>query len=126
GMPELHGLSPVLGVLQDRGHKVALVTDGRMSGASGKITAAIHVAPEAARGGPIARVQDGDIIRVDGEAGRLELKVDPAEFAARAPAEFRPNRPAMGLGREMFDLFRQFASTADCGASPFRFLDREN
>lgn len=122
GMPELHGLSPVLGVLQDRGHKVALVTDGRMSGASGKIPAAIHVAPEAARGGPLARVQDGDIIRLDGETGRLELKVDPAEFAARAPAEFRLNRPAMGLGREMFDLFRQAASTADCGASPFRFL----
>ncbi|MBY9067545.1 phosphogluconate dehydratase [Hyphomonas sp. WL0036] len=122
GMPELHSLSPVLGVLQDRGHKVALVTDGRMSGASGKIPAAIHVAPEAARGGPIARVQDGDIIRLDGEAGRLELKVDPSEFAARTPAEFRPNRPSMGLGREMFDLFRQFASTADCGASPFRFL----
>lgn len=122
GMPELHGLSPVLGVLQDRGHKVALVTDGRMSGASGKIPAAIHVAPEAARGGPLARVRDGDIIRLDGEAGRLELKVDPSEFAARAPAEFRPNRPAMGLGREMFDLFRQAASTADCGASPFRFL----
>ena len=122
GMPELHGLSPVLGVLQDRGHKVALVTDGRMSGASGKIPAAIHVAPEAARGGPLARVQDGDIIRLDGEAGRLELKVDPSEFAAREPAEFRPNRPAMGLGREMFDLFRQAASTADCGASPFRFL----
>lgn len=122
GMPELHGLSPVLGVLQDRGHKVALVTDGRMSGASGKIPAAIHVAPEAARGGPLARVQDGDIIRLDGEAGRLELKVDPAEFAARTPAEFRPNRPAMGLGREMFDLFRHAASTADCGASPFRFL----
>lgn len=122
GMPELHGLSPVLGVLQDRGHKVALVTDGRMSGASGKIPAAIHVAPEAARGGPLARVQDGDIIRLDGEAGRLELKVEASEFAARPPAEFRPNRPAMGLGREMFDLFRQAASAADCGASPFRFL----
>lgn len=122
GMPELHGLSPVLGVLQDRGHKVALVTDGRMSGASGKIPAAIHVAPEAARGGPLARVRDGDVIRLDGEKGRLDLKVDPEEFAARAPAEFRPNRPSMGLGREMFDLFRQVASTADCGASPFRFL----
>jgi phosphogluconate dehydratase len=122
GMPELHGLSPVLGVLQDRGFKVALVTDGRMSGASGKIPAAIHVAPEAARGGPLARVLDGDIIRLDAEKGRLELKVDPEEFAARQPAEFRPNRPSMGLGREMFDLFREFASTADCGASPFRFL----
>lgn len=93
-----------------------------MSGASGKIPAAIHVAPEAARGGPLARVQDGDIIRLDGEKGRLELKVDPEAFAARPAAEFRPNRPPMGLGREMFDLFRQFASTADCGASPFRFL----
>ncbi|MFN3607478.1 MAG: phosphogluconate dehydratase [Hyphomonas sp.] len=125
GMPELHGMSPVLGVLQDRGYKVALVTDGRMSGASGKIAAAIHVAPEAARGGPIARVQDGDIIRVDGELGRLEINVDPSEFAARAPAEFRPNRPSMGLGREMFDLFRQFASAADSGASPFRFLGQD-
>lgn len=122
GMPELHGLTPVLGVLQDRGYKVALVTDGRMSGASGKIPAAIHVAPEAARGGPLAKVRDGDIIRLDGESGRLELKVDPSEFATRPAADFRPNRPAMGLGREMFDMFRSVASTADCGASPFRFL----
>lgn len=126
GMPELHALTPVLGVLQDRGYKVALVTDGRMSGASGKIPAAIHVAPEAARGGAIARVRDGDVIRLDAEAGSLNLKVDPSEFAARQPAEFRPNRPAMGLGREMFDLFRQFASTADCGASPFSFLGQDS
>lgn len=121
GMPELHGLTPVLGVLQDRGHKVALVTDGRMSGASGKIPAAIHLSPEAAHGGPIARVRDGDVIRLDGEAGRLELKVDPAEFASRAPAEFRPNRAPAGLGREMFDLFRMNASIATAGASPFNF-----
>lgn len=122
GMPELHGLTPVLGVLQDRGHKVALVTDGRMSGASGKIPAAIHICPEAAHGGPIARVRDGDVIRLDAEAGRLELKVDPAEFAAREPAPFRPNRAPMGLGREMFDLFRLNASSASAGASPFNFL----
>ncbi|MFN3910490.1 phosphogluconate dehydratase [Hyphomonas sp.] len=122
GMPELHGLTPILGVLQDRGHKVALVTDGRMSGASGKIPAAIHICPEAAHGGPIARVQDGDIIRLDAEAGRLELKVDPAEFAARSPAVFRPNRAPAGLGREMFDLFRLNASSASAGASPFDFL----
>lgn len=122
GMPELHGLSPVLGVLQDRGRKVALVTDGRMSGASGKIPAAIHISPEAARGGPLARVRDGDVIRLDAEAERLDLKVDPSEFAQRTPAEFRPNRAPVGLGREMFDLFRNAASTADSGASPFRFL----
>lgn len=121
GMPELHGLSPVLGVLQDRGHKVALVTDGRMSGASGKIPAAIHVCPEAARGGPIARVQDGDILCLDAENGRLEVKVDPSEFNARRPAEFRPNRPPAGLGREMFDMFRLNVSTASEGASPYRF-----
>ena len=122
GMPELHGLTPVLGVLQDRGHKVALVTDGRMSGASGKIPAAIHICPEAAHGGAIARVRDGDMIRLDAEAGRLELRVDPAEFAAREPAPFRPNRAPMGLGREMFDLFRLNASSASAGASPFNFL----
>lgn len=122
GMPELHGLSPVLGVLQDRGHKVALVTDGRMSGASGKIPSAIHICPEAAHGGNIAKVRDGDVIRLDAEAGRLEVKVDAAEFEARAPAAFRPNRAPAGLGREMFDLFRMNASSASAGASPFNFL----
>ena len=86
GMPELHKMTPFLGVLQDRGFKVALVTDGRMSGASGKIPAAIHVNPEAQSGGPLARVRDGDIIRVDGVNGTLELKVDAEEFAARTPA----------------------------------------
>jgi len=121
GMPELHGLSPVLGVLQDRGHKVALVTDGRMSGASGKIPAAIHICPEAARGGGIAKLRDGDVIRLDAEQGRLEVKVDEAEFRARQAAEFRPNRPPAGLGREMFDLFRQSVGTASSGASPFGF-----
>ncbi|MDP3458628.1 MAG: phosphogluconate dehydratase [Hyphomonas sp.] len=122
GMPELHGLTPVLGVLQDRGHKVALVTDGRMSGASGKIPSAIHISPEAAHGGPISKVRDGDVIRLDAETGRLDVKVDPAEFHARPPAEFRPNRAPMGLGRELFDLFRMNVSSAATGASPFDFL----
>lgn len=125
GMPELHAMTPVLGVLQDRGHRIALVTDGRMSGASGKVPAAIHMSPEAARGGPLARVRDGDIILLDAVSGRLEIKIDPAEFAARPAAEFRPNRAPAGLGREMFDLFRRFASPADTGASPFRFLGQE-
>ena len=122
GMPELHGLTPVLGVLQDRGHKVALITDGRMSGASGKIPSAIHLSPEAAHGGPIARVKDGDVIRLDTEAGRLDLLVDAAEFDGRSPAPFRPNRAPAGLGREMFDLFRMNVGTAATGASPFNFL----
>jgi phosphogluconate dehydratase len=121
GMPELHGLSPILGVLQDRGHKVALVTDGRMSGASGKVPAAIHICPEAARGGNIAKLRDGDIIRLDAELGRLEIKVDEAEFHSRQLAEFRPNRSPTGLGREMFDLFRQTVGAASSGASPFAF-----
>ncbi|MFN3312468.1 MAG: phosphogluconate dehydratase [Hyphomonas sp.] len=124
GMPELHSLSPSLGVLQDRGFKVALVTDGRMSGASGKVPSAIHVSPEAARGGPLAKVRDGDIIRLDAEIGRLDIKVDPAEFDARQAVEFRPNRPHMGLGREMFDLMRGAASSSEAGASPFDFLGR--
>jgi phosphogluconate dehydratase len=122
GMPELHGLTPVLGVLQDRGHRVALVTDGRMSGASGKIPSAIHLSPEAAHGGPISKVRDGDVIRLDAEAGRLDILVDPAEFHARAAAEFRPNRAPAGLGRELFDLFRMNVSSAATGASPFNFL----
>ena len=122
GMPELHGLTPVLGVLQDRGYKVALVTDGRMSGASGKIPSAIHLSPEAAHGGPISKVRDGDVIRLDTEAGRLDILADPAEFHARAAAEFRPDRAPAGLGRELFDLFRMNVSSAATGASPFNFL----
>ena len=83
GMPELHKLTPSLGVLQDKGFKVALVTDGRMSGASGKVPAAIHLTPEAADGGPLARLRDGDIVRLDAEAGTLEALVEPAAWAAR-------------------------------------------
>ncbi len=85
-MPELHKLTPCLSILQDRGHKVALITDGRMSGASGKVPAAIHVTPEAAAGGPIAKIRDGDMIRVDAVTGKLEVLVDEAEFT---PARWR-------------------------------------
>ncbi|MEM8120330.1 dihydroxy-acid dehydratase, partial [Morganella morganii] len=84
GMPELHKLTPFLGVLQDRGFKVALVTDGRMSGASGKVPAAIHVSPEAIAGGPLARLRDGDRVRVDGVNGELRVLVDDAEWQARS------------------------------------------
>ena len=117
GMPELHGLSPALSVLAGRGFKVALVTDGRMSGASGKTAAAIHVTPEAAKGGALALVQHGDIVRLDPEAGVLELKVDPAALAARTPAVCPPSAP--GFGRELFGLMRQAAGNADAGASIF-------
>ncbi|MEL6258828.1 MAG: dihydroxy-acid dehydratase, partial [Pseudomonadota bacterium] len=123
GMPELHSISPSLGVLQDRGFKVALVTDGRMSGASGKVPAAIHVGPEAAKGGPIAKVRDGDVVRVDAATGRLELKVDPAEFDARDPAPYRPNQDSFGLGRELFSGFRLAASDAETGGSLFNHLE---
>ncbi len=113
GMPELHSLTPTLGVLMDRGHKVALVTDGRMSGASGKVPAAIHVTPEAANGGPLAYVRDGDLIRLDAETGRLEIKVEGlmAREPALAPAA------GHGYGREMFGWMRAGASNADEGAS---------
>src|SRR5690606_30931986 len=97
GMPELHSLTPSLGVLLDRGYRVALVTDGRMSGASGKVPAAIHLSPEAIDGGPIARVRDGDILRLDARTGTLEALVDPQEWAAREPARAQP--AAHGCGR---------------------------
>ncbi|RRJ82395.1 phosphogluconate dehydratase [Aestuariirhabdus litorea] len=118
GMPELHKLTPVLGVLQDRGYRVALVTDGRMSGASGKVPAAIHLCPEAARGGLLARVRDGDLIRVDCEHGELELLVDPDLLAAREPDPV-PAVDPQGCGRELFTLFRRQASSADTGATQF-------
>ena len=92
GMPELHKLTPTLGVLQDRGHKVALLTDGRMSGASGKVPAAIHVTPEAADGGAIAKLRDGDIIRLDAPRGRLQVLVDAGDFARAHTGDHRPRR----------------------------------
>ncbi|QIH10280.1 MULTISPECIES: phosphogluconate dehydratase [unclassified Pseudomonas] len=118
GMPELHKMTPFLGVLQDRGFKVALVTDGRMSGASGKIPAAIHVSPEAHVGGALARVRDGDIIRVDGVKGTLELKVDAEQFAAREPAKGLLGNN-VGTGRELFAFMRMAFSSAEQGASAF-------
>jgi phosphogluconate dehydratase len=119
GMPELHRLTPPLGVLQDRGYKVALVTDGRMSGASGKVPAAIHVTPEASDGGAIARIKDGDIIRLDAVAGTLEVLVDATEFASRQPATADLDDNEFGMGRELFAVFRRNAGTADNGASVF-------
>jgi phosphogluconate dehydratase len=114
GMPELHNLTPPLGVLLDKGFKVALVTDGRMSGASGKVPAAIHVTPEAADGGPLAYVRDGDMIRVDALTGELTILVDPAELTARPCAACRPS--AGGYGRELFGMMRRAAGPADAGA----------
>ena len=116
GMPELHKLTPPLGVLQDQGFKVALVTDGRMSGASGKIPAAIHVTPECLAGGPLAKVRDGDVILLDGERGILELKVLASEFAARPPEPVDLSSNQHGLGRELFGVFRANASGAEQGA----------
>ena len=114
GMPELHSLTPTLGVLQDKGFKVALVTDGRMSGASGKVPAAIHVTPEAAAGGPLAFVRNGDVIRLDAHEGRLEIKVDPRELASREPAVAQAS--GFGYGRELFGWMRRVAGPADAGA----------
>ncbi|MBE0693007.1 MAG: phosphogluconate dehydratase [Aquamicrobium sp.] len=119
GMPELHRLTTVLGVLQDRGRKVALVTDGRMSGASGKVPAAIHVTPEALDGGTIARIEDGDVIRLDAEAGTLEVLVDDATLAARPAAAPDLSANGFGMGRELFAGFRALAARADMGAAVF-------
>ena len=119
GMPELHKLMPPLGVLQDRGLKVALVTDGRLSGASGKVPAAIHVTPEAVEGGAIARIRDGDLIRVDAVSGRLEALVPEAEWASRAPATADLSAGHAGVGRELFAAFRAAVGAADQGASVF-------
>ena len=119
GMPELHKLTPPLAVLQGKGFKVALVTDGRMSGASGKVPAAIHISPEAAAGGPLAKVQDGDLIRLDGVAGTLQVLVSEAEWAARPlapmPAELRAAN-GVGMGRELFANLRRNALKAEEGA----------
>ena len=117
GMPELHKLTPMLGVLQDQGFKVALVTDGRMSGASGKVPAAIHVTPEAVNGGAMGLVQDGDLITLDCDAQELTLELSPETLAARPPLQ-RPTDSAWGSGRGLFALFRQNAAMAEEGASP--------
>jgi phosphogluconate dehydratase len=122
GMPELHKLTPILGVLQDRGFKVALVTDGRMSGASGKVPAAIHLSPEALDGGAIARVEEGDMLTLNCDTGELRVEVDDATLAARTPRLSAPPSDAqpawLSHGRQVFELFRQNATPAEQGASP--------
>ncbi len=122
GMPELHKLTPTLALLQDRGQRVALLTDGRMSGASGKVLAAIHVVPEAACGGEIARLRDGDPVVIDAEAGEMRAAVDAAAWSARAAQapDLVPNRT--GVGRELFALMRAHTGTAEQGASAL-FVD---
>ena len=115
-MPELHKLTPALAVMQDRGQRVALLTDGRMSGASGKVLAAIHVSPEAADGAPIARVRDGDVIRIDADAGTMDARVDAAEWAARTPATLALAGNRFGMGRELFGLMRAQVGSAEQGA----------
>ncbi|WP_100499288.1 phosphogluconate dehydratase [Geodermatophilus chilensis] len=120
GMPELHKLTPALGVLQDRGHAVALVTDGRMSGASGKVPAAIHLTPEAAAGGPIGKLRDGDVVTVDGVTGRVHVDVDADVLAARPVTGAAPGAAEWaGTGRELFGAFRSSVGAADRGATVF-------
>ena len=114
GMPELHGLTPTLAVLQDRGLKVALVTDGRMSGASGKVPAAIHISPEAALGGPLAKLVDGDVVRLDATSGTLTVLAD--DFDTRPVAAMDLSQNSAGLGRELFDVFRENVGLATNGA----------
>ncbi|MEQ1953920.1 phosphogluconate dehydratase [Mesorhizobium sp. CN2-181] len=119
GMPELHKLTTVLGILQDRGRHVALVTDGRMSGASGKVPAAIHVTPEALDGGTIGKIRDGDLVRLDAEAGLLQVLVSPHELDGRDVPEADLSGGEYGFGRELFAGFRQVVGRADQGASAF-------
>jgi len=115
GMPELHSLTPTLSVLQDRGLRVALVTDGRMSGASGKVPAAIHVSPEAACGGPLARLRDGDVVRLDAVAGTLTALMPG--FDARPLVEADLSANEHGIGRDLFGAFRQYVGPATEGAA---------
>jgi phosphogluconate dehydratase len=120
GMPELHRLTPLLGVLQDQGFHVALVTDGRMSGASGKVPAVIHVSPEALLHGPLGKVRTGDMIVIDAQAGVLDIEIDSKQWAARvveAPLNQAENEA--GFGRELFGVFRSAALPAEQGASVF-------
>lgn len=121
GMPELHKLTPFLGVLQDKGFKVALVTDGRMSGASGKVPAAIHVYPEAAQGGPLAKLRNGDIVCVDALQGILTVKVPAEEWQQRTPVVADLSDFHQGMGRELFAQMRQVVGGAELGATVFDF-----
>jgi phosphogluconate dehydratase len=119
GMPELHALTPALANLQDAGRHVALVTDGRMSGASGKVPAAIHVSPEILAGGPLGLVRDGDIIRLDASTGTLEALVPAEVWAARSLATADLSSSHIGMGRELFSMFRNAVSEAEKGATTF-------
>jgi phosphogluconate dehydratase len=119
GMPELHALTPALGILQDAGRHVALVTDGRMSGASGKVPAAIHVTPEVLAGGPLGLVRNGDMIRMDAEQGILEALVPADEWAQRQPLALDLSANQVGMGRELFAMFRHTVSAAEEGATSF-------
>lgn len=125
GMPELHGLMKPMGVLQDKGYKVAIVTDGRMSGASGKVPSAIHISPEASRGGPISLVEEGDIIRLDCHSGTLELMVDVATLQTRIPIPVDLNQNFFHMGRELFGVMRQACSSANEGACSFAIVGEE-
>ena len=120
GMPELHKLTPALSVLQDQGFKVAMVTDGRMSGASGKVPAAIHLSPEALGGGPLSRIRDGDILRLDAEQNELSV-VAPSDWAQREPANADLDTYQSGYGRELFTAFRNHAAPAEAGAHSFGY-----
>jgi phosphogluconate dehydratase len=117
GMPELHKLTPTLAAMQDRGQRVALLTDGRMSGASGKVLSAIHVTPESADGGPISRVRDGDRIRIDADAGTIDIDMPDGAWQSREPhrADLAANRT--GMGRELFAMMRAQVGTAESGGS---------
>jgi phosphogluconate dehydratase len=117
-MPELHKLTPVMATLQDQGFKVAIVTDGRMSGASGKVPAAIHLAPEAVEGGAIAKVHEGDLITLNAPKGELVLHVSDEEMAQRE-LQLSPQSQTFGTGRELFSGFRHVVSSADQGACSF-------
>jgi phosphogluconate dehydratase len=119
GMPELHKLTPYLGILQDRGHQVALVTDGRMSGASGKVPAAIHLTPEALADGPIGKIRDGDVIRLDAHKGELSVTVPADEWSERTHARRASSDSDYGTGRELFAHMREAVSEAESGASIF-------
>ncbi len=123
GMPELHKLTPPLGVLQDRGFKVALITDGRMSGASGKVPSAIHMCPECVDGGPLTKVRDGDVIVLNTQTGEVNVQVDQAEFDARVAVANSAKGHHVGMGRELFGAFRANASSAETGATNLFFID---
>jgi phosphogluconate dehydratase len=124
GMPELHRLTPPLGVLQDRGYKVALVTDGRMSGASGKVPAAIHLTPEAYKGGLIGKVKTGDMIEIDTETNAITLHVPEAELSSREQAVLDLTESHHGMGRELFAGMRSTLTGAEEGACSL-FVEQE-